>query len=79
MTALFIACKYEEIYAPELNNFVIVADNAYSREEILKMEGDIINELDFKFTFTSSHRLSYLFLIFDARFLQKFAEIALLD
>ena len=35
MAALFIACKYEEIYAPELNNFVLVADNAYSREEIL--------------------------------------------
>ena len=35
MTGLFIACKYEEIYSPELNNFVLVADNAYSREEIL--------------------------------------------
>ena len=58
MTALFIACKYEEIYAPELNNLVMVADNAYSREEILKMEGDMIAELDFKFTFTSCHRFN---------------------
>jgi cyclin B len=32
---MFIACKYEEIYAPELVDFVYVCDKAYSKEEIL--------------------------------------------
>ena len=42
MAALFIASKYEEIYAPELNNFVVMTDNAFTKEEILKMEGEMI-------------------------------------
>jgi cyclin B len=35
ITSLFIACKYEEIYAPDLKDFVYICDNAYTKEEIL--------------------------------------------
>ena len=28
---MFLACKYEEIYAPELKDFVYVTDNAYDK------------------------------------------------
>lgn len=28
---MFIACKYEEIYCPELKDFVYVTDNAYNK------------------------------------------------
>lgn len=35
VSCLFIASKYEEIYAPELKDFVYVCDNAYTKEEIL--------------------------------------------
>jgi len=35
IASLFIASKFEEIYAPELKDFVHVCDNAYTKEEIL--------------------------------------------
>jgi cyclin B len=35
VTAMLIASKYEEIYAPEVRDFVYITDNAYSRVEIL--------------------------------------------
>jgi len=53
---MFIACKYEEIYAPELKNFVYITDRAYTKEEILNMEGNIIQALNFNFTITSPYR-----------------------
>ena len=30
-TAMFVACKYEEIYPPELADFVFICDNLYSK------------------------------------------------
>jgi len=46
ITALWIASKYEEIYAPEVNDFVYITDNAYSSAELRKMELDILKTLD---------------------------------
>jgi cyclin B len=31
VAALFIACKYEEIYPPDLKDFVYITDNAYTK------------------------------------------------
>lgn len=31
-SAMFIASKYEEIYPPELNDFVFICDNLYTKE-----------------------------------------------
>jgi len=56
ISAMLIACKYEEIYPPELKDFVYVTDKAYSREEALEMEGNIINALSFNLTTPSSYR-----------------------
>lgn len=38
VTAMLIASKYEEIYAPEVKDFVYITDNAYTKDEILQME-----------------------------------------
>ena len=38
VTAMLIASKYEEIYAPEVRDFVYITDKAFPREEILRME-----------------------------------------
>ena len=38
VTGLMLASKYEEIYPPEVRDYVYICDNAYSREEILQME-----------------------------------------
>jgi cyclin B len=35
---MLIASKYEEIYAPEVRDFVYITDNAYTKDEILLME-----------------------------------------
>lgn len=32
VTAMLLASKYEEIYAPEVQDFVYITDNAYTRE-----------------------------------------------
>jgi len=61
ITALFIACKYEEIYPPELKDFVYVTDKAYTKKEILKMEKMILLELGFDITYPSSLRFLDLF------------------
>ncbi|KIY72365.1 hypothetical protein CYLTODRAFT_344192 [Cylindrobasidium torrendii FP15055 ss-10] len=47
LAALFIAAKYEEIMAPSVDEFVGLADNGYTREEILKGERIILTTLGF--------------------------------
>ena len=42
-----IATKYEEIYPPTVKDLVYITDNAYSKNEILAMESDILVTLDF--------------------------------
>jgi G2/mitotic-specific cyclin-B, other len=54
VAAMFIASKYEEIYAPELKDFVYVCDKAYTKEEILDMESKILQSITFDLTHTSS-------------------------
>jgi len=38
VTAMHIACKFEEMFAPEMNDYVYVSDNSISRQEIIEME-----------------------------------------
>jgi cyclin B len=48
VTSLLIAAKFEEIYPPQINDFVYVTDKAYSKEDIVKMEVAMLSALDFK-------------------------------
>jgi hypothetical protein len=50
VTAMLLASKYEEIYAPEIRDFVYITDKAYTKEQILMMEATMLNALDFKVT-----------------------------
>ncbi|CAD8172648.1 unnamed protein product [Paramecium pentaurelia] len=47
VAALFIACKYEEIYPPALKDFVYITDNAYVKSDVLEMEGLMLQALNF--------------------------------
>lgn len=58
VTCLFISTKYEEIYPPDLRDFVYVTDKAYTKQQILEMEGRVLSALNFNITINSS----YLFL-----------------
>jgi len=53
-TSLFIASKYEEIYAPECMDFVYVCDGACTKQQILKMEQTVLNTLHFNLTHPTS-------------------------
>ena len=44
---MFLAAKVEEIFAPEISDFVYITDDAYTGKEIRHMELKIINALNF--------------------------------
>ncbi|CAF3011681.1 unnamed protein product [Rotaria sp. Silwood2] len=46
ITSLFVAAKIEEIYPPRLSDFSYVTDNTCSEEDILDMELDLMNALN---------------------------------
>ena len=50
VTAMLIASKYEEIWAPEVRDFVYISDKAYNRDQILGMEKLMLNTLNFHLT-----------------------------
>jgi cyclin B len=50
VTAMLLASKYEEIWAPEVRDFVYISDKAYTREQILDMEKQMLNTLGFHLT-----------------------------
>lgn len=56
VTAMWIACKYEEIYAPEIKDFVYITDNAYQQKDILELEYELLKALKFNITTSSSYR-----------------------
>ncbi len=37
-TSLLIACKYEEIYPPDIQYFTQITDNEYNKEELFQIE-----------------------------------------
>ena len=47
ITALLISCKHEEIDLPKINDFTYITNNAYEKEEVIKMENDILKFLKF--------------------------------
>ncbi|XP_022752418.1 G2/mitotic-specific cyclin S13-7-like isoform X2 [Durio zibethinus] len=59
ISAMLIACKYEEIWAPKVNDFVFISDNAYAREQVLVMEKAILDKLEWYLTVPTA----YVFLV----------------
>ncbi|KAL0273263.1 UNVERIFIED_CONTAM: hypothetical protein PYX00_005976 [Menopon gallinae] len=45
--AMFIASKFEEIYPPDVKDFVFVTDDTYSKKQVLRMENLILKVLSF--------------------------------
>ena len=57
VSAMFIACKYEEIYPPDLKDFVYITDGAYVKSDVLKMENKMLASLGFDVTFPTQWTL----------------------
>ncbi|XP_006013721.1 G2/mitotic-specific cyclin-B1-like [Latimeria chalumnae] len=47
VTAMLVASKYEEVYPPEICDFVLITNNTFSKWNIQEMERRILKELDF--------------------------------
>lgn len=62
VTAMLIASKYEEIWAPEVRDFVYISDKAYSRQQILAMEKQMLNTLHFNLTVPTPYNFLARFL-----------------
>ncbi|KAM6943542.1 G2/mitotic-specific cyclin-B2 [Xenentodon cancila] len=48
VTAMLVACKYEEMYAPEVGDFAYITDNAFTKAQVLAMEEIILRSLKFQ-------------------------------
>ncbi|GMN53180.1 hypothetical protein TIFTF001_022323 [Ficus carica] len=59
ISAMLMASKYEEIWAPEVNDFVCLSDRAYTHEQILRMEKIILGKLEWTLTVPTP----YVFLV----------------
>lgn len=68
VTAMWISCKYEEIYAPEIKDFVYITDNAYEQKDILNLEFEVLKVLEFNITTPSAFR-----------FLERYAKLISAD
>ncbi|KAK9945865.1 hypothetical protein M0R45_011359 [Rubus argutus] len=50
VACMMIASKYEEICAPQVEEFCYITDNTYFKEEVLEMESSVLNYLKFEMT-----------------------------
>ena len=44
---MFIAAKYEEIYPPDVGEFVYITDDTYNKRQVLRMEHLVLKVLGF--------------------------------
>ncbi|TKW12447.1 hypothetical protein SEVIR_5G036300v4 [Setaria viridis] len=50
VSAMLIACKYEEIWAPLVEDLLCLCDNAFTREQVLTKEKAILDKLHWNLT-----------------------------
>ncbi|XP_057505460.1 cyclin-A1-1 [Actinidia eriantha] len=50
VASMMIASKYEEICAPQVEEFCYITDNTYFKEEVLQMESSVLNYMKFEMT-----------------------------
>ncbi|XP_042420490.1 cyclin-A1-4-like [Zingiber officinale] len=50
VACMLIAAKYEETCAPQVEDFCCMTDNTYSKDEVLRMESEVLNYLKFEMT-----------------------------
>ncbi|KAL7606439.1 hypothetical protein Lser_V15G19030 [Lactuca serriola] len=48
VSSMLIAAKYEEITPPHTEDFCYITDNTYTKQEVVKMEADVLKALNFE-------------------------------
>ncbi|XP_021298593.1 cyclin-A2-4 [Herrania umbratica] len=90
ITCMLIASKYEEICAPRVEEFCFITDNTYIREEVLKMESQVLKYFGFQIfaptaktflrRFLRAAQASYMSPSIELEFLANYlAELTLID
>ncbi|EPS69458.1 hypothetical protein M569_05308, partial [Genlisea aurea] len=90
LTCMLIASKYEEICAPRVEEFCFVTDNSLTKEEVMKMESQVLNFLKFQVSvpttkkflrrFIQAAKVSYEEPSMELEFLPNYlAELTLID
>ncbi|KAF8390867.1 hypothetical protein HHK36_023166 [Tetracentron sinense] len=54
VSCVMIAVKYEEICAPQVEEFCYITENTYFKEEVLQMEAAVLNYMKFEMTAPTS-------------------------
>lgn len=54
VTAMMVACKYEEINLPDIKEFISMTDDTYSKPQMLAYEEKLLRALNFDLTFPST-------------------------
>lgn len=62
VTCIFIAAKYEEIYAPQIEKLCYITDNSYDRTQIIDMERMVLDCLNFSVMLTTTNTVVTLLL-----------------
>ncbi|XWS11870.1 hypothetical protein CRYUN_Cryun37aG0038300 [Craigia yunnanensis] len=90
ITCMLIASKYEEICAPRVEEFCFITDNTYTREEVLKLESQVLKYFGFQIfaptaktflrRFLRAAQASYMSPSTELEYLANFlAELTLID
>jgi cyclin A len=48
IACMWIAAKFEEIYAPTARNFCYITDNTYDQTQLVEMEARVLERLEFR-------------------------------
>lgn len=59
--SLFNYRKFEEIYPPELKDFVFITDNTFTKKQILRMEHLILKVLNFDISVPTAFTFQQLY------------------
>lgn len=69
MACMLVACKFEEMYVPDIKDFEYIADNAFSKQQIMKMEIKVLGAADY--ILSRPHSMTFI------RWIAKEAETAI--
>ncbi|MCL7021745.1 hypothetical protein MKW94_007256, partial [Papaver nudicaule] len=62
VTAMLLACKYEEVSVPVVEDLILISDKAYTRKEVLDMEKSMVNTLQFNMSVPTPYTFIQRFL-----------------